>query len=203
MGLSKIDVCNQALLKVGADVIESLDTDVNSEEGTVEGALLCNVFFDQALDEVLRLYQWNSCTKRDIPVKLTADPVFGYTNAFQLPNDFVRLIRATDNPDYWVDDIEWVLEDGKILCDYDQIYIRYIARPQNVGDLDALATQALICNLAIKLAVPLQQSNDVATRITNELNNIVLPQARAIDTFENMEVQLPESQWVTARKYTY
>jgi hypothetical protein len=203
MGLSKIDVCNQALLKVGADVIESLDTDVNSEEGTVESALLCNVFFDQSLDEVLRLYQWNSCTKRDIPVKLTAEPAFGYSNAFQLPNDFVRLIRATDNPDYWVDDTEWVLEDGKILCDYDQIYIRYIATPQNIGDLDALATQALICNLAIKLAVPLQQSNDIATRITNELYNIVLPQAKAIDTFENMEVQLPESQWITARNYTW
>ncbi len=203
MGLSKTDICNQALLKVGADVIESLDTDVNSEEGTVESALLCNVFFDQALDEILRLYQWNCCTKRHTPVKLTEEPEFGYSAAFQLPNDFVRLIRVTDNPDVWIDDIEWVLEDGKILCDYDQVYIRYIATPQNVGDLDSLAAQALICNLAIKLAVPLQQNNDVATRITNELHNIVLPQARSIDTFENMEVQLPESQWITARRYTY
>ena len=104
MGLSKTDICNQALLKVGADVIESLDTDVNSEEGTVESALLCNVFFDQALDEILRLYQWNCCTKRHTPVKLTEDPdcraicgissggICAFTVAWQRPDAFRKVL---------------------------------------------------------------------------------------------------------------
>ena len=203
MALSKTDICNHALLKVGADVVASLDVDINSSEGTVETALLCNVLFDQALDELLRLYQWNSCTKRNIPVKLTEEPVFGYSGAFQLPNDFVRLLRVSDNADYWIDDIEWVVEGDQILCDYDQIYIRYIARPQNVGNLDPLATRALICLLASKLAMPLQQDDDLAQRLTNELYQVILPEARSIDTFENYDLELSESQWITARRDTY
>ena len=93
MGLSKTQICSQASLKAGGDIIESLDTDVNSPEGTVEVALLCEVLFDQCLDELLRLYQWNCCTKRAIPNKLTEAPVFGYKGAFQVPNDFLRLLQ--------------------------------------------------------------------------------------------------------------
>ena len=203
MGLSKTQICNQALLRVGADIVESLDTDVNSTEGTVESALLCNVLFDQALDEVLRLYQWNCCTKRAIPNKLTEAPVFGYASAFQAPNDFLRLLQITDNPNHWVDEIEWVFEDGQILCDYDAIYIRYINRPEDVTDLDPLATRALICLLASKLATPLQQDDNLSQRLLNELYSVILPEARSIDTFENYDLQLPESQWLTSRRYTY
>jgi hypothetical protein len=203
MGLSKTSICNQALLRVGADVVESLDTDINSSEGTVESALLCNVLFDQCLDELLRLYQWNCCTKRDVPVKLTEAPVFGYASAFQTPNDFLRLIQISDNANYWVDEIEWVLEDGQILCDYDAIYMRYIARPEDVSKLDPLATRALICLLASKLSVPLQQDDNLSQRLINELYSVILPEARSIDTFENFDLQLPESQWITSRGYTY
>ena len=203
MGLSKTDICSQALLKVGADIIESLDTDSQSSEGTVESALLCNALFDQALHEVLRMYQWNTCTKRAIPDKLTEEPIFGYKGAFELPNDFVRLLQISDSADHWSDDIEWVVEDGKILCDYDTIYLRYVAVPSDVSELDALATKALICNLAIKLAVPLQQDDQLAQRLTNELYQVILPEARSIDTFENYDLQLPESQWIISRNYTY
>ena len=102
MGLSKTDVCSQALLRVGADIIESLDVNVGDPEGTVETALLCNVLFDQAFDELLRMYPWNCCTARDVPVKLAEAPAFGYTTAFQVPNDFVRLLpigsRAGSGP---------------------------------------------------------------------------------------------------------
>jgi len=203
MGLSKTQVCSQALLRAGADIIESLDVDASGSEGTNDPALLCNVLFDQAFDELLRLYPWNCCTKRAVPNKLTEEPVFGYASAFLLPTDFVRLIRVSDTADYWVDEIEWVVEDGKILCDYNTIYLRYTARPANVGDLDPLATKALICLLASKLAVPLQQDNDLAQRLTNELYQVILPEARSIDTFENYDLNLPESQWITSRNYQY
>ena len=203
MALSKTDICNHALLKVGADVIASLDTDINSSEGTVESALLCNVLFDQSLDELLRLYQWNCCTKRATPNKLTSTPDWKYAGEFELPNDFIRLLTITDNVNHQSDDLEWVVDDGKILCDYDQIYIRYIARPENVGNLDPLATKALICLLASKLAMPLQQDDNMAQRLTNELYQVILPEARSIDTFENYDLDLPESQWIIARNYTY
>ena len=64
MALTKIDICNQALLKVGADMIASLDTSSTSTDAHIRSASLCNVFFDQALEESIRVYPFNSCKKR-------------------------------------------------------------------------------------------------------------------------------------------
>lgn len=199
MSLTKIDVCNHALLKVGADSIASLDTSAATDEGVIRSARLCNILYDQALEETMRLYPWNCCTRRATPVKLAEVPAFGYEFYFQLPNDCMRVINVFDNINEYDDQIQWVLEGRKLLCNYDTIYLKYVAKPTNVGDLDALATQALICILAKKLCTPLQLDDDWETRITNEIYQIVLPQARSIDTFENKELLLEESSWVLAR----
>ena len=199
MALTKIDVCNHALLKVGADAIASLDTTASSEEGVVESAKLCKIFYDQALEETLRIYPWNCCTKRAVPSRLVETPAFGYNYYYQLPNDFVRLVNMFDNTNEYVDEVRWVIEGDKLLCDYDTVYIKYIAKPTNVGVLDALATRALICTLAMKLADPLQLDDKKFQAILRELETIVLPSARSIDTFENKELLLEESNWILGR----
>jgi hypothetical protein len=199
MALSKIDVCNQALLRVGADTIASLDTSSDLDEGTVTEANLCNIFFDQALEETMRIYPWNCCTQRSIPVKLAEDPLFGYEFAFQLPNDCMRVMNVFDSTDQDKNGIRWVVEGGKILCDYEVIYLKYVKKPTNVGELDSLAVRALICNLALKLAIPLQLDDKMAARILQELEQIVLPSARSIDTLENKELLTEESTWITSR----
>ena len=43
MAQTKIDICNQALLKVGADTIASLDTNQNTNESSIRSAKLCNI----------------------------------------------------------------------------------------------------------------------------------------------------------------
>jgi hypothetical protein len=199
MALTKIDVCNQALLKVGGDAIASLDTSASSDDGTIQQARLCNIFYDQALEETMRVYPWNCCTARTIPVKLSETPAFGYENAFQLPNDCMRVINVFDDPNQNLTGISWVVEGNQILCDYDVIYLKYVKKPTDVGTLDSLAVRALICNLALKLAIPLQLDDDQAGKILRELEQVVLPSARSIDTFENKELLLEESNWVVSR----
>ena len=147
----------------------------------------------------MRIYPWNCCTERSIPVKLAEDPLFGYESAFQLPNDCMRVINVFDNTDQDKNGIRWVVEGSKILCDYEIIYLKYVKKPTNVGELDALAVRALICNLALKLAVPLQLADDQAARIIAELEQVVLPSARSVDTIENKELLAEESAWIDAR----
>ena len=199
MALTKIGVCNHALLKVGADTIASLDTNANTDEGSIQSAKLCNILYDQALEETLRTYQWNCCTKRAVPVRLAEAPAFGYDYYYQLPNDCMRVINVFDSVDEYVDDVRWVIENGKILCDYSVIYLKYVAKPTNIGDLDALAVKAFICNLALKLAIPLQLEDNQAKSILQELETIILPAARSIDTFENKELLMEESNWILSR----
>jgi hypothetical protein len=61
--MTKIEICNHALLKIGADTIASLDINQNDQEAVVQSAKLCNIFFNQALEEVLRTYRWNSALR--------------------------------------------------------------------------------------------------------------------------------------------
>jgi hypothetical protein len=201
MATTKIDICNQALLKVGADAIASLDTSADANEGTVQTARLCNIFYDQALDETMRIYPWNCCTARSIPNKLTEIPAFGYDAAFQLPNDCLRVINVFDDPDMRISGTRWVVEGKQILCDYSLIYLKYVKRPADIGILDALATRAFICNLALKLSIPLQLDEAQHNSILQELEQIVLPSARSIDTFENKELLLEESNWILSRNH--
>jgi len=199
MALTKIDVCNHALLKVGADTIASLDVASATDEGTIQSAKLCNILYDQALEEVMRLYTWNCCTKRATPVRLAEVPAFGYDYMYQLPNDCMRVINVFDSVQEYIDDVQWVIENNKILCNYNIIYLKYVAKPTNVGELDPLATRALICMLAIKLSTPMQLNDKQTKSIIQELETIVLPAARSIDTIENKELLLEESNWILSR----
>ena len=201
MALSKIDICNQALLKVGADLIASLDTSTATDDGAIRTAKMCNALYDQALDEILRIYTWNCCVARATPTLLGESPAFGYDYAFQLPNDCLRVIRVFDNTSNYSNRLSWVIEGKKILCDTQTVYIKYIARPDDVGILDSLCASALICNLAIKLSVTLQLDVDWQGRLIDELYNVILPSARSIDTIENKELLLEESEWIAGRDY--
>lgn len=182
-------------------MIASLDTSAATDEGEIRSANLCNVFYDQALNETLRIYPWNCATKRAVPVRLTDDPAFGYKYAFQLPNDYVRVLSVTSDPNYGETGMQWVVEGGKILCDYSVIYLKYIHTIDNVNCLDSLATNALVLKLALKLSVPLQIETKMANGIIQELEQVVLPAARSIDTFENKELLIEESSWIQSRNY--
>jgi hypothetical protein len=199
MALTKIEICNQALLRVGADTIASLDTGSDLNTPVVREAALCNIFFDQALAETLRIFPWNCCSARSIPSRLTESPAFGYAYAYQLPNDCARVVSIFDSPNQSVTGTRWIIEGRQILCDYKKVYLKYVRVPENVNTLDALTTQGLICKLALKLAMPLQLDDKLVTKITQELELIVLPSARSIDTFENKELLTGESSWMLSR----
>jgi hypothetical protein len=202
MGLFKIDICNHALLKVGADTIASLDTSQATENPVIYSAKLCNIFFDQALLETLRMYPWNSATKRTQLTRLSEAPAFKYDFKYALPIDFVRVINLYSSTEGYDDGTEWSIESGEVLTNYDAAYLKYVAKPEDVSLLDPLAAQAVICNLAIKLSVPLQLDQTIKNNLVTELQTIILPAARSIDTIENKNWDNEESNFLVSRNYS-
>jgi hypothetical protein len=199
MALSKIDICNQALLKVGADTIASLDTSTSNTEAEIRSAKLCNIFFDQAIEEVVRIYGWNCAIKRNIPSLLSDTPTFEFKYAFQLPNDCIRVLNVYDTSEAYDDRVKYVIEGRTILCDQNKIYLKYTHVPTDISSLDPLTTQVLILKLAIMLAVPLQHELKMSQALINEYEKIVLPYARSVDTFENSDFHYPESETILSR----
>lgn len=199
MGLSKIEICNHALLKIGADTIASLDINQNDTEAVVQSAKLCNVLFDQSLEEVLRTYKWNSALRRAKLSRLTETPAFKFKYKYQLPNDCVRVMNVYDQKDAYDDRTQWVVEGRTILCDFDEVYLCYVSRPQDVSQLDAFLTRAVIQNLAIKLSVPMQLDQVMQNNLIQEYEQVVLPAARSVDTLENKYWEMEESDFILSR----
>ena len=193
MGLSKVDICNHALLKIGADTISSLDTASNTTEATIQSAKFCNVLFDQALEEVLRMHKWNNAMRRVQLTRLTEAPAFKWKYNYLVPTDCIRIINLYETTDAYDDQTSWVVEGRNILTDYETAFLSYVSKPQDVSTLNSFVTQCVIQNLAIKLAVPMQLDQGMQNNLLQEFNSVILPQAKSIDAQENKWWDMEES----------
>ena len=193
MGLSKVDKCNHALLKIGADTISSLDTTSSDTEAVIQSAKFCNILFDQALEEVLRMHKWNNAMKRVQLTRLTDVPAFKWKYTYLLPSDCIRVINLYDNTNAYDDQTSWVVEGKNILTDYDKAYLSYVSKPQDVSTLNSFVTQCVIQNLAIKLSVPMQLDEQLQNNLIQEFTATILPQAKSIDAQENKWWDMEES----------
>lgn len=84
---SDIDICNLALVKLGAQPIPSLTS-------TDPKAAVLNRVFPMLRDKLQRVYYWSfNLTYAELPVLADAPP-FEYSYAYSLPADFLRLRLA-------------------------------------------------------------------------------------------------------------
>ena len=199
--MTKVEICNHALLKIGADTIASLDINQNDQEAVVQSAKLCNIFFNQALEEVLRTYRWNSALKRAELPRLTEVPAFKFEYKYQLPNDCVRVVNVYEDKEAYDDRTEWVVEGRTILCNYKTVYLCYVHLPEDVNTLDASVSKCVVQNLAIKLSVPMQLDQVMQNSLIGEYQRVILPEALSIDTLENRYWNMEESDFILSRHH--
>jgi hypothetical protein len=187
---SEIDICNQALQKLGAERIVSLTQDTTN-------ARECNACYEIIRDAELRAHAWNFAIKRD---QLAADlvgPVFGYANSFQLPSDCLRLL----NPDSWenYNTLDRQIEGRKILTDESApLNIRYIYRCEDTTQYDSLFIDAFACSLATQLNEKITQSSSKGQTVRNDYV-MAIRQARRQNAFENISADPPTDTWITSR----
>lgn len=190
---SKLSICNQALYKIGQKGIISLD------EGS-EASRLCEINFDQALKVLLRTYNWGCATKRIALTKNINPPLFGFPNSFALPPDFIRLIQAYDSGGRYNQKYRWAIEGKDLLTDIDEVYLKYTRLVDDVQDLDPLATDGLICQLAIRIAMARTESKTLVEALIMEYEDVILPRARSIDTIEDRDLNETDlGNWITSR----
>lgn len=90
--ISNVTICNWALAKVGAATITSLSDNTPN-------ARVCNNRFWGVRDALYRSHVWAFATRRVQLAIVVPSPVFGYTNAFLVPPDFIRLLPPDVPPD--------------------------------------------------------------------------------------------------------
>lgn len=166
---TKVSICSNALLLLGAKTINSLSEDSDR-------ASLASNLYDSQRDAVLRSHPWNCAVKRVVLAPDATAPAFDYGAQFTLPGDWLRTI-SVGNENYEVD---YKHEAGKILANGTVLPLRYIYRNDNEATWDAMLVSAMELKLAAEMAYPITGSASMADMMHQKFLQ-TLRQARALD----------------------
>ena len=186
---STVDICNGALNQLGATTILSLTEDSKN-------ARLCNSRYTQVRDGLFRTHPWNCLQKR---VELAADttaPAWGFSYAYTLPADCLRLLRILDY------DSNYKVEGRKILSNTSSMKILYIGRITDPNEYDELLRETLSAALGADIAFAVTSNNQTATNMYNLFQD-KLRDARFVDSTEgqNLDQDLGMSDQIDASTF--
>lgn len=203
MSYSKVGIANLALGYIGCgQTIAALDE--RSQEASI-----CNRYYDQVRDELLRNYEWPFATRYAALAQVAkfeddADPEindWGYS--FRIPNECLRVLRIlTPNGDAEPNPQPFDLgsdDSGLLLyCDLDAVEIKYINRVDNPARYAPDFAKALAWALAAEICFPLSVQENLRIRAL-EQSRIWAGKAASSAMQERQARPAPESQFILAR----
>jgi len=190
MATSVIEICNNALLDLGEDVIMSL-----GDESKAAG--LCNNRWPAVRDAVLRAHPWNCAMSQAELAASSIAPLWRWEYKYVLPPDFLRIVRVVGQDGTEVGD--WEIQGGVILCDEEApMFISYVRRELDPMKYDALLDEALSARLAATLAYPLSASTSLVQAYWN-IYQEKLGEARGVDAREGIPESVTATGWLGAK----
>lgn len=187
MATSETEICNSALIKLGADRIISID------DGT-ERANKCRDLYPTLRDAMLRSHPWNFAIKRIQLALLPDTPLFEYSYQHQIPTDCLRIMRVEN------DDLleQYKIEGDKLLSNQSVIKIVYISKVTDVSSMDQNFVEALAWDIAKNMAYSLTNSITFASQIGSEAQR-QLDLARSFDGQEGVSQVIGANEWLRER----
>ncbi|MDR3418692.1 MAG: hypothetical protein P4L83_21170 [Nevskia sp.] len=155
MPRSSTDICNRALAMIGADRITAL-----GEAGTA--GTLCGLLYPELRDTLLADHSWNFALARTTLAAAETQPGWGYSNAFPLPADCLRVLRLNvADPT-----TDWKVEGRSILTNVGAplqiLYIRQVTDPVRFSPP---FVDALVHRMAAELAMAMQNNASERDRL--------------------------------------
>lgn len=173
MSLSPIDLCSRALLRVGANGINSFF------DGTIEAEIAANLY-PSVRDALISSHPWNFATKQVELARLAKTPTADYDSAFPLPADCLRVIAAGTNGRG--SGLEYKISGRELLANEDSIVLTYVSRaPESLSP--PFFDYLLITFLAAEFCIPLTESTS-RWEALRKVADLELRRARLIDAQE-------------------
>ena len=189
MGLTKIDICNQALFHLGLSSISDLD------DGSDINAMGCKIFYESVLSKALRDHPWGFAKSE---LALTQEGDFmdypSYHYAYQYPYDCAYILKIVNPAGKKSEPIEYDIQANKnrtgkvILTNQACAVLSYIVEIDDPNLYDSHFTEMLVYALATALALKL-------TGDTSKQKNMSIAyqrakdEAKAVAANENYEKQ--------------
>lgn len=199
MSISRTEIANQALTRIGAQRITDLDDD------SVKNARVCRVVFDPTIREIGRMADWNCLMKRETIGQLSTAPAFGWDHQYQLPADYLRMVKLNGHEYRGQPGDEFDVEGGRLLTDAEEANVLYVAYTDDSAKYDSLLVAAIVTLLGAKMAVTIAGDRDLASGLMTEFERLALPKGRSKDAGERKMHRFnpaAESTFVRSRFYS-
>ncbi len=188
---SQTDIYNRALQKLGVRTVAS-----PSEDSPRASA--CNRSYTIARRALLQSHNWNCAIKR---ANLAADataPIFGRTNYFPLPADFIRMLNL--DPIQNVESFDYQIEGRSIVSDEGgPLPLRYVADISDTNQMDPLFINALCCLMAVDMVTELTESNVKKTDLKEDFK-AAISEAKKANAIQNRPAEAAADFWETVRQ---
>jgi hypothetical protein len=187
-----VDICNLALHHVGERAINSIEAPTTDNEETLA------LWYDHTRQTLLRDYVWN-CAQKYTVLARAGDGEGSYDDAYNLPNDFIRLNSVGEDITDPITDYE--LGEGVIYAsEGDELPIRYNRNITNVNSFDALFIDCLALAIAENIAFKITKKKSVSDLMAQKLA-MRLPKATSVDGQERPPRRVERSKYLTARRF--
>ena len=192
---SAIDICNDAIARIGGKFISSIETPRTHTETLIAS------MYTKNRKIILRSAVWNFA-KKYTSIAKTTEVLTGFSAVYNLPNDFVRFL-GIDNLNISPSDTDrYMLADGKIYlrdASVDSIVLIYIRDIEEVAKYDALFVEVFSLRLAYNLSYSLSGKNTLSDRLLKEYQD-ALTDAKMIDGQEQRPIRIQRSKWMQKRR---
>ena len=190
---TEVSICSNALRRLG-------DSPITTLSDNTERARLCNAFYGDARDAVLRSHPWNFAITRATLAQLSSTPAYGYSYQYALPTDpYCLRVLEMEYSDYKFKIENSATEGRVLLTDESEAKILYIAKVTDPTKFDAMFTDTLTAKLAVDLAYPVTNSVQFQAQM-QKLYQLKLSEARSIDGQEGFIDELVSNTFTDFRK---
>lgn len=194
MNMTETELTNIALSHLG----EARIMDLNERSPVAEH---CRRVFGHTRDKLLRRCDWNFAQHRAILAKLSGAPLFGWTAAFQLPSDYIKLVEFNGYPAGTSQSI-LDIEGDKLLCNEEAAEIVYTRVIDQTSMWDSSFCDAFTLFLAAAVAPSITSTPAMALNMAEMAERLLYAAVG-----ENMSEDRPrailayqDSAWIKARR---
>lgn len=152
MALSDVQLCNRALIKLGAAPITGFD------DGTPQGEI-AGTLYPSIRDALLSAHGWSFATAQAGLSELETPPLADFGAAFALPADCLRVLSAGIGARGR--GVRFRVAGKALHADAEAITLSYIFRPLE-ADFPPFFDAALIARLAAELCLPITENTSRA-----------------------------------------
>mgnify|MGYP002641322725 CR=1 FL=1 len=180
MSVTKTDIVNAALIRLGANRVNSID-DNNPR------ARIMKDLYEIIRKRILEEHRWSFATGRSELTKSGTTPDFGYTYYYVLPSDYLYI--QSDANGYLYE-----IEGSLLLSNENLVQVKYTKDETSPSKFSANFVKAFFLELAMEACYAITESHILVASLRAE-KDMVLPMAKSISSQQDdsdIEVEIPD-----------